>query len=285
MTAYFVYDVFTDAPFGGNQLAVIPDAAVLPEAQLQKIAREFNYSESVFLYPPDVPDQTARIRIFTPSTEVPFAGHPTIGAAVALADLGHGPDMVLGLGIGPLEARAQDGTAEFAVPARLETFGEPEPALVARCLGLPPEAIVTDRHVPVQASLGLAFVFAELRDRADLSACVPVTDAVREGAARYPAALDFAIFAYVRDADTLHARMFAPLDGVPEDPATGSASATVTALLERVEQRPLALTIRQGEDMGRPSLIYTETVHAGPSCTAIRVRGNAVRTMEGRLTL
>ena len=106
MTDYIVLDVFTDTPFGGNPLAVIPDATVLPEAELQKIAREFNFSETVFLYPPEEPADTARLRIFTPTMEIPFAGHPTIGAAIALAQQGHGPAMRLALGIGPLTARA-----------------------------------------------------------------------------------------------------------------------------------------------------------------------------------
>lgn len=90
MTAYVTYDVFTDAPFGGNPLAVIPDARGVPETRMQQIAQEFNYSETVFVLPPEDPVNTARLRIFTPTVEVPFAGHPLIGTAVALSDLGHG---------------------------------------------------------------------------------------------------------------------------------------------------------------------------------------------------
>ena len=106
MTRYLTFDVFTDRPFGGNQLAVIPDATGLDESLLQRIAAEFNYSETTFLYPPADPANTARVRIFTPTMEVPFAGHPTIGTAVALARMGHGPEMILELGIGPLTAYA-----------------------------------------------------------------------------------------------------------------------------------------------------------------------------------
>ncbi|WP_370310721.1 PhzF family phenazine biosynthesis protein, partial [Salipiger bermudensis] len=100
MTAYFVYDVFTDAPFGGNQLAIFPDATTLAEDSLQTIAREFNFSETTFVYPPQNPENTAKVRIFTPTMEIPFAGHPTVGTAVALHALGRPADMVLELGVG-----------------------------------------------------------------------------------------------------------------------------------------------------------------------------------------
>ena len=141
MTDYIVLDVFTDTPFGGNPLAVIPDATGLPEAELQKIAREFNFSETVFLYPPEEPADTARLRIFTPTMEIPFAGHPTIGAAIALAQQGHGPAMRLALGVGPLTARATPTEASFDTSVPLDILAQPSPALVARALGLPESAI------------------------------------------------------------------------------------------------------------------------------------------------
>jgi trans-2,3-dihydro-3-hydroxyanthranilate isomerase len=285
MTAFFVYDVFTDAPFGGNQLAVIPDPSVLAETDLQRIAREFNFSETVYLFPPETPGQTARLRIFTPTSELPFAGHPTIGAAVALADMGQGPDMMLGLDIGSLKARAADGEARFTVPAALEHMADPDPALVARCLGLDPGDMDLTRHVPVQASLGLAIVLAPVVDRARLAACQPVTDAFRTGAALHPSGLGFAILPYVRDGDTIHARMFAPLDNIPEDPATGSAAAVLAAFLTERDGHALSLVIHQGDDMGRPSLIRASTVTAAGRCVSVTIGGHAVRTMEGRLTL
>ncbi len=278
MTRYFVYDVFTDAPFGGNQLAVFPDAAALPEADLQKIAAEFNFSEVTFVYPPEHSANTARVRIFTPTMEIPFAGHPTIGTAVALEDLGHGPDMVLELGVGPIRAQADNGAAQFTTEASLETLAQPDPDLVARALGLRPAQIVTDTHPPVMASLGLPFTLTELADRVALSAIQTEIAAFREGNARYPGALDFAQLAYVRDGSRIDARMFAPLDNIPEDPATGSAAATLAALLAQVLGRDLTLDYAQGDDMGRPSRIHLRT--DGPHVT---VSGRAVRVMEGAL--
>lgn len=278
MTNYLVYDVFSDTPFGGNQLAVFPDATDLPEADLQNIAREFNFSEVTFVYPPQDPAHTAKVRIFTPTKEVPFAGHPTIGTAVALSDLGKGPDMVLELGVGPIQAHAANGTAHFTTTRALETLAKPDTDLVARALGLEPTDIETGTHAPIMASLGLAFTITELIDRAALSRAVPDTAAMRIGAQTYPASLDFAQFVYVRDGGTLHARMFAPLDNIPEDPATGSACAALGALLAQIAGRDVAYSIRQGDDMGRPSVIGLAT-----SGSSVTISGAACKTMQGRL--
>ena len=283
MTRYVVYDVFTDAPFGGNQLAVILDATALPEEQLQQIAREFNFSETTFVYPPNDPAHTAKVRIFTPTMEVPFAGHPTIGTAIALRDEGATGDMVLELGVGPIPCALSDRGTAFTVTAPLERLGTPEPALVAKALGLPEAAIRTATHAPVQAGVGLAFVIVELADKAALGAIQTNIAAFREGVKRYPSGLDFAVFAYVRDGERIDARMFAPLDNIPEDPATGSASAALAALLTEELGRDLSLTILQGEAMGRPSHINAQTKLG--DTIAVTISGNAVRTMEGRLVL
>ncbi|PRY78793.1 trans-2,3-dihydro-3-hydroxyanthranilate isomerase [Yoonia maritima] len=281
MTHYVVYDVFTTQPFGGNQLAVIPDAAAILETDLQKIAREFNFSETTFVYPPSDPAHTAKVRIFTPTMEVAFAGHPTIGTAIALRDRGHTGDMVLELGVGPIPCRFDGDTASFTTSAPLERISEPETALVAAALGLPATAITSATHSPIQCSLGLTFVIAELSDRESLAACAPSIDAIRKGAAKYPAGLDFAIYAYVRDGNEIDSRMFAPLDDIPEDPATGSAAATLAALLTEQTQAPQQLSITQGEDMGRPSFITATTLLKTP--VPVTISGSAVRTMEGQL--
>ncbi|WP_397541474.1 PhzF family phenazine biosynthesis isomerase [Roseovarius salis] len=278
MKRYYVYDVFTKARFGGNQLAVFPDAAALPETDLQRIAAEFNFSEVVFCYPAHLAGNTARLRIFTPTMEVPFAGHPLIGTAVMLADLGHGPDMVLELHDGPLPCTAARGEAAFTTAARLEFLAEPDPALVARALGLVPADIATTTHAPVMASLGLPFTITELASRKALSACQPDIAAFRAGALAHPGGLDFAQFAYVRDGGTVHARMFAPLDNIPEDPATGSAGATLAALLADRLGRDMALTVRQGDDMGRPGRIGLRTASG-----TVTVSGQAVQVMRGEL--
>jgi len=275
LARYFVYDVFTESAFGGNQLAILPGAEALPEERLLAITREFNFSETVFLFPPETPGHSARLRIFTPGGEVPFAGHPTIGAAVALAEAGLGPDLTLELKVGLLTAHAEAGRARFETRVPLEILAEPAPALVARALGLPESALVS---APVMASVGLPFTFTELASRADLAACTPDLAAMREGVAAYPSAMDFAQFAYVRDGDTIHARMFAPLDGIPEDPATGSAAAALGALFA-ARDGAARFTIRQGEDMGRLSLIDIE---AEPG--RVLVSGAAVRVMTGELS-
>lgn len=281
MTAYLVYDVFTDAPFGGNQLAVIPDATALPEHDLQRITAEFNFSETTFVYPPVDPAHTARVRIFTPTMEVPFAGHPTIGTAIALRDLGRGGDLVLELGIGPIPVSTHAGGADFTVGTPLERIATPEVALIAASLGLPETAIRTDTHAPVQASLGLPFVIAELAGLHDLERCQPMLDHIRTGAARYPGGLDFALYPYVRNKNRIDARMFAPLDNITEDPATGSAAATLAALLTETLGAPQDLIITQGVTMGRPSHIRARTQATAP--VTVTISGNAVRTMEGRL--
>lgn len=283
MAQYKVYDVFTNTPFGGNQLAVFPDATGIAEENLQKITREFNFSEVTFIYPPEDPANTAKVRIFTPTMEVPFAGHPTIGTAVALADLGHTGPMVLELGVGPISCTVTDKTASFTTSAALEIIATPEPELVAAAIGLSANAIDTSVHVPTQATLGLAFVLVALKTREDLARCQPVTDAFRTGAAKYPAGLDFAIFAYVQDEDHIDARMFAPLDNMPEDPATGSASATLTALLSQIAGEPRAFTIHQGDDMGRPSRIKARALPGTPM--PIEISGDAVLVMEGQLAI
>ncbi len=281
-TPYLVYDVFTEAPFGGNQLAVFTDARNIPEAHLQSIAAEFNFSEVTFIYPPDNPDHTARVRIFTPTSEIPFAGHPTIGTIYALAGLGHRSPMTLELGVGPLKCGLDESGAKFTTEAELEILSRPEPALVARCLGLEARQIKETTHGPVQASLGLPFVVCELTDRAALTACQTDIAAIRQAAQKYPTRLDFAIFAYFRQDHIIHSRMFAPLDNITEDPATGSASATLAALLAQIHGAPQNLTFHQGEDMGRPSIIHARAIAAPLSVT---LSGKAVQTMSGEFIL
>ena len=278
MSTYFVYDVFTDSPFGGNQLAIFPDADALPQDRLQAIAGEFNFSEVTFVYPPDDLRHTAKVRIFTPTMEISFAGHPIIGTAIALADLGFPAGMVLELGIGPIPCTVTHGQASFITTTPLTRDATPDRALVARALGLTPTQIDVAVHAPVQAGLGLSFVIARLTDRAALSACQPDVAAMRDGAARYPGSLDFATLAYVVAGDTVHARMFAPLDNIPEDPATGSAAAALAALLRDVTGQPQDLTIHQGVDMGRPSFIHAKADNRG-----VTISGQAVKVMEGRI--
>ncbi len=278
MTDFLIYDVFSNEAFGGNQLAIIPDATSLPEEDLQRIAREFNFSETTFVFPPEDAAHTAKVRIFTPTMEIPFAGHPVIGTAVALSDEGTAPNMVLELGVGPLQTHAENGFARFTTEVPLEILATPSVEEVAEALSLDISDIQTNVHTPQLATLGLPFTITELTSREALSRMSANIDAFRKGAVKYPGALDFAQFAYWRDGDTLHARMFAPLDNIPEDPATGSACATLGALLRKIIGDDLTVTIRQGEDMGRLSLITLTT-----DGYAITVSGPARRVMQGRL--
>ena len=278
MTGYLVYDVFTDTPLGGNPLAVVLEAEGVAEDRLLPIAREFNLSETVFLYPPAEPGHTARVRIFTPTQEVPFAGHPTIGTAVALSDLGHGPEMVLGLGVGPIQAHAEAGRARFTTRVPLTLGAEPTPDEIAACLGLDPADIVGQPRV---ASVGLPFTMTELTGPEALARARPQLAGFDACAAAYPGPFDFAIYAYAREGAHVRARMFAPLDSTLEDPATGSAAAALSAMLAASEGAPLTLDIAQGVEMGRPSRIGASVTADG----AVTISGQAVRVMEGQLLL
>ena len=285
MTDFLVYDVFTDRAFGGNPLAVIPNATTLAEGQLQRVAREFNFSETTFVYPPEG-DGDARVRIFTPTMEIPFAGHPTIGTALALKDLGRvGTDMVLELGVGPIPVKIDGTVARFTTRVPLETWPGPSPELVAQSVGLTASAIRTDRHAPENASVGLPFTLAEFTDREALAAAQPNSEAFRAFAPYFQSDSHIALLAYTRDGTTIDARMFAPLDGIPEDPATGSAAAALGAFLGRLEGTSSTYEINQGVDMGRPSRITAEVIVENGNPVEVAISGQAVRTMEGQLTL
>ncbi len=278
MTDFFVYDVFSKVPFGGNQLAVVLGADRLPEADLQRIATEFNFSETSFIFPPKNSAHTARVRIFTPTMEIPFAGHPVVGSAVALTELGHGSVMTLELGVGPMLCKVSAGTAQFTTSEPFNILATPEIALVASALGTDVKHIIIHNHPPVLATLGLAFTITELDSVKALSNLSPDIRAFRTGRDKHPTSLDFAQFAYVRDQGSIRARMFAPLDNIPEDPATGSACATLGALIAQLENCDQKFRISQGEEMGRPSIIDVST-----SGTAITVSGAAKRVMQGKL--
>lgn len=289
MTKFQVYDVFTESAFGGNQLAVIPDATQLPEADLQAIAREFNFSETSFVYPPSDPHNTARVRIFTPTNEIPFAGHPTIGTAISIAEATRQADLILELGVGPIKCQvelANPSSARFHTQVPLVIYNEVAPRETAVCLGLTPKNIVTTTHMPQIASVGLPFTCVELDSEASLTSASPVTDAFRQAQTKYANDIDmFAIFCYVRQGDQINARMFAPLNNIPEDPATGSACAALGAYLSSIESRSLNLTIDQGIAMGRPSRIDVRTEFADGKCVSVTIGGSAVKTMQGELTL
>jgi trans-2,3-dihydro-3-hydroxyanthranilate isomerase len=292
-------DVFTDRLFGGNPLAVLPDARGLTDAQMQAIAREFNYSETTFVLPPDDPAHTARVRIFTPSHEMPFAGHPNVGTGYVLATLRPGEygfvfEEVAGLvhvEVNRDAAGAPHG-ARIAAPRPLATGIAVPTEQVAACAGLDPEDICTTSHEPLVAGTGADFVFAELNSAEALDRATPDLAAFRAAVASLPDLEGrLPLLLYVRDADDpsrIAARMFAPLGGIIEDPATGSACAALAALL--VAMAPgadvsLRFEIAQGVAMGRPSLIVAEASKTGEGGVHAHVGGTCVPVMRGRITV
>lgn len=300
---YVTVDVFTDARFGGNPLAVILDARGIEDAVLQKIAAEFNYSETTFVFPPDDPAHTARVRIFTPTDEIPFAGHPNVGTAFALGR----EATVFGKPVGDhmvFEERAglvhldllREGKeiigAGFVAPQSVQLGDLVEVETLAACVSLPPDAVVSRAHAPRIVSVGLPFAVAELSDLDALAAARPNTSAFEVAEKTYRHRDDrFSAFIYVRTGDGidhLRARMFAPLSNVPEDPATGSASAALAAYLVSLDPRSDAIcniTIEQGVEMGRRSLIEVEVRKAEGVVQSVRIAGRCVPVMQGQLML
>lgn len=289
---YVVADVFTDKPFQGNPVAVVLDAEGLSTEQMQRIAVEFGYSETTFVLAPDDAAHTARVRIFTPSREIPFAGHPNVGTAFVLANYAamNGtplPETLLFeeiAGLVPVRLLKDNGTvtgAELVTPEALSCRSEVSPEQVAACLSLTAEDIRTDMHNPLVASVGLPFLVVELVSRDALRRCVPNLQGFR---ATLPLDGAVSVYAYTRDKDAgevgdLQARMLTPR--MTEDPATGSATAAVTALLALLkDQTTLALQVSQGVDMGRTSLLYSG-YDASSGKPVVRVGGSCVMTMEG----
>ncbi len=297
--SYETVDVFAEAPFGGNPLAVIPNARGLSPDAMQSIAREFNYSESTFVVPPADPRNTARVRIFTPTNEIPFAGHPNVGTAFVLARLGSvfGRDtsdvmrFEENAGLVEVHVLRRGGAvagARFRAPRPFEIGDKISTAVIAACTSLTAGDIVTTRHQPVFASVGLPFAFAELASLEALEKASPNTAAFRDTDARHPSAIDrLSLFVYVRQAPhRVRARMFAPLSNIPEDPATGSASAALGGLFSSLEgdAATLELTIDQGVEMGRPSVIQVD-VTTQNGVRAIHVTGQCAPMMRGTISL
>lgn len=296
---YVTVDVFTDRVFGGNPLAVVLDAQGLTAVQMQSIATEFNYSETTFVLPPGDPSHTAHVRIFTPRTEVPFAGHPNVGTAVVLArelaTKGAPPtdQFTFEEAAGLVPIRLLRDSTSAVVGAELTA---PEPVSVGRsisvndaaaCLTLPPIEIGIATHPPQAASVGLRFLVVELNSRDALRRAKP--DFQAHERVLPPLGTD-AVFAYARGAaeGELHARMFAPLDAIVEDPATGSATAATIGLLTMLRpERDVELTwrVEQGVDMGRPSLLLGRTEKRGGVVTGVHVAGGAVPVMQGVLNV
>jgi trans-2,3-dihydro-3-hydroxyanthranilate isomerase len=297
---FFTVDVFTNRQFGGNPLAVFPDAKNLSAEQMQAIAAEFNLAETTFVLPPQTPEHTARVRIFTPRAEMPFAGHPNVGTAFVLARLGecHGRPIagetltfeeIAGLvRITLSKQRSAFVGARLAAPQPL-VIGDMLPCeIVAEACTLDASAVETRRHQPCIASCGAPFVMAELKSREALAAAQPRAEAF---ARHLPRDRVNGLHLYVRtgrDGVDIQARMFAPAHGIAEDPATGSANVALIGLLAALEPETdlrLEKKIAQGVDMGRPSLLEASAEKRQGKVTATYIGGSCVAVMQGVLDL
>jgi trans-2,3-dihydro-3-hydroxyanthranilate isomerase len=291
---YYICDVFTNTRFGGNQLAVLPEAVGLSDRQMQQVAREFNFSETTFVLPPER-GQTRRVRIFTPTTEIPFAGHPNVGTAFVLATTGglgsmEEPTTVTfeeKAGLVPIAIRRRDGTlwCELSAPERLSLTKTVSAESLASAVSLVPSDVVTKTHLPQVASVGLPFLVAELKDRAALARArinPPGFDAIAAQGIRPD------ILLYTKSADEfdIRARMFAPFDGVPEDPATGSANCALAGLLSHYDPAKdgtFSWRIAQGVEMGRPSVLEASAEKRDGVVLATRVGGASVLVSNGMI--
>jgi trans-2,3-dihydro-3-hydroxyanthranilate isomerase len=293
-------DVFTDHRFGGNQLAVFTDVPELPTDFMQNIAREFNLSETVFITQPRDPRARRRLRIFTPARELPFAGHPTIGAAHALVEeglagvSGSSGNFMLEeeVGLVPIHVRRQDNGAWFVqlTTALLPEEGPKAPSRteLATLLGIAESDILNNADYAQFFSCGVPYLFVPLRDRKVL-ARVSINSAASRRLQESAGASQVFAFSYdpERAGSDIRARMFAQEFGIQEDPATGSAAAALAGYLaprSRQKEGTLRWTLEQGFEMGRPSIIYLEADLAEGAVTAVRVGGTAVRMSEGTLT-
>jgi trans-2,3-dihydro-3-hydroxyanthranilate isomerase len=294
---YRVFDVFTDRPLAGNPLAVVLDSDGLDAAAMQKTAREFNLSETVFVMPAEKPVHSARIRIFTPARELPFAGHPTVGAAVCIARerFGAGPSdavVLLEEEVGPVRCGVKlsgdGGFAEFDCPRLPSKIGEPAPkAQIASALGLEARDIGFENHVPTRWSAGVPYHFVPVRNMGALAKA-----AARPAAWRQAFPDQAGAFLYTRDTEghdhSFRGRMFAPELGIVEDPATGSAVAALAGpvhAFDDLREGTHAALIEQGYEMGRPSVIRLEMNVSGGKLALTRIGGHAVLFAAGALAV
>lgn len=294
-------DVFTDTRFGGNQLAIIPDARGISDEQMLAITREFNYSETTFVLPPSDPRNTRRVRIFTPGREVPFAGHPTVGTAHVLAAIGEillmeaETRIVFEEGVGPVTVRirTRHGKPVFAQleAARLPEIGPPPPkrSELAAVLSLRADEILSGEIAPQAVSCGLPFLFVPVRDREVLKRARINIDRWEKTLASYWAP---DVFVFSRDPErpgsSVRARMFGPGVAVMEDPATGSAGVALAGYLgarDPMRDGTLSWVIEQGFEMGRPSILHAECDKQDGVITAVRVGGETVMVSRGTMEI
>ena len=292
--SFVTVDVFTNQRFGGNPLAVFPDASSMSDAEMQSLAAEFNLSETTFVLPPDDSANTARVRIFTRTTEMPFAGHPNVGTGYVLAQQGRDKNgkLLFEELAGLVEVQVErDGSgapvgATIAAPQPLSLGVELPVEEIAACAGLKADEVIVRAHRPVQASLGNPFVVAEV-EAAALKRAAPDIAAFRKSVTRESALKGrLGLYLYAHEGEgRVQARMFAPLGGTFEDPATGSAAGPLGALLlslsSDAEKR---LDIHQGVVMGRPSLLQV-VARRGADGIRATIAGQCVPVLRGEAEL
>ena len=297
---FHTLDVFTDTRFAGNPLAVVLDADNLNSAQMQSIAREFNLSETVFVLAAENPAHSAKVRIFTPSAELPFAGHPTVGTAILLTMLkaqfasGDGDALVVleqGIGIVRVGVKLRPGQlpyAEFDAPILPELTGNlPGIERLAAAVGLLPNEIGFENHQPARSAAGNGFALIPVATRealgkaqVNLAQWVPAfADAGVVGAFLYSREC-------VHNTSAFHARMFAPLHGMPEDPASGSAAICLAGAIHHFDRAPDGIhrrIVEQGFAMGRPSYMTLTLSVRNARIETVRLGGPAIRVTSGTL--
>jgi trans-2,3-dihydro-3-hydroxyanthranilate isomerase len=291
---YVTVDVFTDQRFAGNPLAVVTNAQGLSDSEMQALATEFNYSETTFVLPPDDARHAAKVRVFDTTHELPFAGHPNVGTGYVLATQGRDRDGVLLFeelaGLVEVQVERDRGGvvtgATIAAPQTLSLGRELSAEDVAACVGLDAADIRVETHRPVAASVGLRFVLAEVTNAA-LSRAAPIAGEFRKVVDRSPQlGGELSIHLYAQDGKhRLRARMFSPLAGTYEDPATGSANGALAALLVSLSgTEDQAFEIAQGIEMGRPSLLHV-TARRGQDGVRAWIRGSCVPVFRGEALL
>jgi trans-2,3-dihydro-3-hydroxyanthranilate isomerase len=298
-------DVFTDKRFGGNPLAVVHDADALTTEQMQTVAREFNLSETIFVMKPQDPNNTAKVRIFFPGGEIPFAGHPTLGCAILLAEMKHKPGC-------SFESEIRLEEVAGLVPVKVSRIGDmprglfeapvipqkaadgPGKSEIAAALGIAPGDIGFDSHQPMLISGGPAFFFVPVSSRVVLAKtrpCEPAWSALMASLGQHANFMN-AAYVYTRGGDgketSFRSRMFAPGGGVPEDPATGSATALLARQLliaDKLKDGKHRFILEQGYEMKRPSDLLLEADVAQGDLTEVRIGGQAVRVTAGVITV
>lgn len=298
-------DVFTNRRFGGNPLAVVHDADHLTTEQMQTITREFNLSETIFVMKPADPNNTAKVRIFFPGGEMPFAGHPTLGCAILLAEMKNKPgcsfeteirlEEVAGLVPVKVTRIGDVPHGMFKAPVVPVKVGDgPDKAIIAAALGLSADEIGFDDHKPILSKGGPTFFFVPVPSRAALEKsrpCEPAWSAMVK-ACNAPESFVDAAYVYARGGDgkdaSFRSRMYAPGGGIPEDPATGSATALLARQLlisDKLKDGKHRFVIEQGYEMKRPSDLVLEADVAKGDLTEVRVGGQAVRVSAGVITV